>query len=305
MMAAIALVGCGAMSNTVVPSIRVEAASVQNADDAVKQLITDQDKAEQNALDYVGFGYTVISSDMICGAENSHSFQVGVAPISNKKEVLYLYVDKFQCMTMDELKNGSFSEEAQFFADKRVAEAAVLKKVGKGFQIISSESIASNSGKNTFKIGVAKNVKSQAIYFYAGKDFCMTEKGWTAPAASNKNSQNPIMNFIGKYGNGRATMTVSAKGSDKAVINVTWSSSAFEHSEWTMSGDVSAIGDCVTVDYEDCFKETFGYDTNGALVKDIIEYTGGEGKLTFHNDSVTWDDGMENIADGAVFTYCK
>ena len=62
---------------------------------------------------------------------------------------------------------------------------------------------------------------------------------------------------------------------------------------------------CVIVDYDDCTKETFGYDVNGDLMKDIVEYTDGEGTLTFHYDNVIWDDAMENIADGAVFTYCK
>ena len=302
MMAAIALVGCGAMTNAVVPSVRVEAASVQSADDAVKQLIAEQDKAEQNALDYVGFGYTVVSSDMICGEESNHSFKVGVAPITNKKDVLYLYVDKFQCVTMDEQKNGSMSAEAKFFADKRVAESKVLAAAGKGYEIVSFQVLPGKEDVTKFKFGVVKSGKSQVTYYYADKNSCIVDG---ADIVAAKPVQNPIMNFIGNYSNGRAMMTVSAKGSDKATINVTWGSSAAEHSEWTMSGKVSAIGDCVIVDYEDCFKESFTYDADGAIVKDVIDYTNGTGTLTFSANNVIWNADEDAAVDGTVFNWYK
>ena len=307
MMAAIAMVGCGTMmSNAVASSVRVRvcAASAQSADDAVKQLIADQNKAEQNALDYAGAGFTVVSSEMISGAENDHTFKVGVAPTANKKDVLYLFVGNFQCYAMSEYGGMTPDQADMFFAEKRVAESKVLAAAGKGYEIIGFQIMPGKGDVTKFKFAVVKSGTSQVTYYYADKNSCIAD-GTSVSAVSSKNTQNPIMNFIGKYGNGRATMTVSAKGSDKATINVTWGSSAFEHSEWTMTGKVSAIGDCVIVDYDDCTKETFGYDANGDLMKDIVEYTDGEGTLTFHYDNVIWDDAMENIADGAVFTYCK
>lgn len=304
MMAAIALVGCGAMTNAVVPSIRVEAASAQSAEDAVKQLINDQNKAEQHALDYAGAGFTIVSSEMISGKENAHSFEIGVAPTENKKDILYLYAGDFNCHAMSSYSGMTPDQVDMFFSEKRVAESKVLAAAGKGYEITSFQVLPGNGDATQFKFGVVKTGKSQVTYYYANKNSCIAD-GTSAVAASSKNSQNPIMNFIGKYGNGRATMTVSANGSDKATINVTWSSSAFEHSEWAMTGKVTAIGDCVIVDYDNCTKETFGYDADGDLMKDIIEYTNGDGTLTFHYSDVIWEDNMENVAEDAVFTYCK
>lgn len=302
MMAAIALVGCGAMTNAVTPSLPVAAASVQSADDAVKQLIADQNKAEQNALSYAGAGFSVVSSEMLSGRENAHSFEIGVAPTANKKDVLYLYVDRFQCYAMSGFSSMTTDQTDQFFAEKRVAESKVLASAGKGYEIASFQVLPGKGDMAKFKFGVRKSGKSQVTYFYADKNSCTADSA--SAAVSSRDTQNPIMNFIGKYSNGRAMMTVSAKGTDKAVINVTWSSSAAVHSEWTMTGEVSEIGDCLIVDYDDCVKESFEYDADGDLVMDIVEYTDGEGALTFHFDSVIWDDGMEGVADGAVFSYC-
>ena len=116
-------------------------------------------------------------------------------------------------------------------------------------------------------------------------------------------TQNAIMNFIGSYSNGRAVMTVSANGSDRANIRISWSGSAFETAVWKMSGTVRAIGDCVIVDYTDCFKETFTYTTDGAPLVDAIEYTNGSGSVTFHFSDAIWDDFQENAAEGTVFSY--
>ena len=49
-------------------------------------------------------------------------------------------------------------------------------------------------------------------------------------------------------------------------------------------------------------KETIGYAVDGTLMKDFIEYTNGDGSMTFHYNDVIWSDYEENIADRAVFT---
>ena len=298
LMAAAIVAGFGGMTNGTAPMLRAEAASVQNADSAVNQLIAEQNQAEQNALDYVGAGYTIVSTELTSGKADSREFKIGVAPKSNRSKVLYLNVNHFYCIIANS-KNET--ENAQYFADKRTAEANVISKLGKSFQIVSSEPVASGS-TNTFKIGVTKTGTSKVTYYYAGNGFCKTEKEWTASASSD-GSQNPIMNFIGKYSNGRAMMTVFAKGNDKAAISITWSSSAAAHSEWTMTGKVRTIGDCIIVDYSDCVKESICYNTNGTVAEDIIEYTNGSGSLTFHGNDVIWTDGVENITDGTVFSW--
>ena len=49
-------------------------------------------------------------------------------------------------------------------------------------------------------------------------------------------------------------------------------------------------------------KETIGYAVDGTLMKDFIEYTNGDGSMTFHYNDVIWSDYEGNIADRAVFT---
>ena len=250
MMAAIAMVGCGTMmSNAVAPSMRVCAASAQSADDAVKQLIADQNKAEQNALDYAGAGFTVVSSEMISGAENDHTFKVGVAPTANKKDVLYLFVGDFQCYAMSEYGGMTPDQADMFFAEKRVAESKVLTAAGKGYEIIGFQIMPGKGDVTKFKFAVVKSGTSQVTYYYADKNSCIADG--TVKKPKQKAS---VEGTVGKI----ATAIIAR----------------LRNNEYTS-------------------------------MKDIVEYTDGEGTLTFHYDNVIWDDAMENIADGAVFTYCK
>ena len=196
----------------------------------------------------------------------------------------------------------------QLISDQNAAEQKALSSAGAGSVIVSTEYLP---GKETsFKIGVLPNGGSQVIYYYVGKDYCMVEGADLAPApvsttAAAQPSQNPIMNFIGNYGNGRATMYVSEVGKDSASIRVSWSGSAADSSTWTMSGTVTTLGDRVIVDYCDCVKETVSYDADGNMLVDVIEYANGSGSLTFEGSRVIWADYEENIADGSVFEYYR
>ena len=111
------------------------------------------------------------------------------------------------------------------------------------------------------------------------------------------------MNFIGNYSNGRAMVNVSCKGTDAVSVRITWGSSAFYSSTWTMSGSAKMVGDCLIVNYTNCTKETVAYNTDGTLNVDAVEYTNGSGALTFHGSSLLWDDYQEDAADGQVFSY--
>ena len=126
-----------------------------------------------------------------------------------------------------------------------------------------------------------------------------------APAPAPAPAQNAIMNYVGTYSNGRAIMTVSSKGSDAATVKITWAGSVYDAATWTMSGPVSAIGDCVIVEYTDCTKEHVAYNADGSILTDAIEYVYGSGKLTFHFDSVMWNDYQEGAAAGDVFSLVK
>lgn len=116
--------------------------------------------------------------------------------------------------------------------------------------------------------------------------------------------QNSVMNFVGKYGAGRATILVEAEGDENAKITVTWSSSAWEHAEWVMSGKFDP--ETLTVEYDNAKKSVVTYESEDEVSVTEV-YKDGAGKFVFSEDgealSLTWDDQVEHIADGTVFAY--
>ena len=125
-------------------------------------------------------------------------------------------------------------------------------------------------------------------------------------ALSPDGGQNPALNYTGDYVWARARANVSAEGDDRAVINISWSSSAFEHAEWTMSGVLDS--ETLALSYSDCVKKIITYDMDSDPLVDepaeTIEYTDGTGTIFFNADNTfTWADDQENIAQDAVFEY--
>lgn len=110
----------------------------------------------------------------------------------------------------------------------------------------------------------------------------------------------PVQRYSGKYGNGRCTIEVIGVANNTVEIHVYWSSSAFEHSEWTMTGNFDEAGK--TVKYSDCVKQTITFTEDGSESTTVTEYKNGTGSFTFNGNSVTWNDNMEHIADGVTYT---
>ena len=263
------------------------------ADAAVQSVIAAQQKAEQDALAYVGAGYSVVSMDMIPSTSMEPEFKVGVAPVSDRNAVLYLCAGDSYCITEEEWNGCSYTKTAQFFADKRMAENTVRSTVGAA--VLTSEALPTNDNTNCFKITTAAGT------YYVGKNFCMTEAEWLAPAAPV--STGMIAGFTGRYTNGRAQMEIAAKDNGTASVIVSWAGSAFDTTVWTMSGTVSTVGDNLVITYSDCTKETTSYTADGTLNQDLIEYMNGTGTICIDtNDStVVWADAQENAADGEIF----
>ena len=124
-----------------------------------------------------------------------------------------------------------------------------------------------------------------------------------AEAQTCDDGQNPVMNFIGNFTNGRAMMSVSAKGKDQVVVTVSWGSSAFETTKWIMSGTVTQVGDTLVMNYQDCDCESFFFNEDGTMSQSVAEYTNGCGSITFSGNQAVWDDFEQGIADGQVFSY--
>lgn len=119
---------------------------------------------------------------------------------------------------------------------------------------------------------------------------------------TSEEGQNPVMNFVGDYASDRCTITVEAGEGNVANITVEWASSAAERSEWTMSGEFDE--ETTSVYYQDCTKKNLVFAEDGSVSSEETVYEGGHGTFTFNADeqTLTWTDDIENIADGAVFT---
>lgn len=123
----------------------------------------------------------------------------------------------------------------------------------------------------------------------------------TEPSADEEDGQNPVMNFIGDYYSGRASLLVEADGMENAKFTVRWSSSAWETAIWEMSGRLDP--DTLTAAYEDGRKTVSVYKDDGTVETETVEYENGKGAFTFNGEdyTLTWQDDEEHIADGMVF----
>lgn len=118
--------------------------------------------------------------------------------------------------------------------------------------------------------------------------------------ATADDGQNPIMNFVGTYASGRASILVEADGADGAKLTVTWGSSASEHSEWVMSGKFDP--DTLTIEYSDCVRKDIEFAEDGSVKSETVVYENGFGNAHFDDDgNLRWKDDEEHMADDMVF----
>ena len=132
----------------------------------------------------------------------------------------------------------------------------------------------------------------------AGSEPAGSEPAGSEPAAS-EDGQNPVMNFVGNYACDRASILVEADGADGAKLSVTWGSSAWEHSEWTMSGKFDP--DTLTIEYSDCVRKDVAFAEDGSVASETVVYENGMGTVHFENDNLYWKDDEEHMADDMVF----
>lgn len=133
----------------------------------------------------------------------------------------------------------------------------------------------------------------------------------TEEQTADGDGQNPAMNFVGNYGAGRANIFIECDGMDGMKATVTWGSSAWEHSEWVMSGSFDS--DKLIFEYDNCTKTDIKYageseDGEEPEIESSEEiYTGGKGRMIFTDDPLTilWMDDEEHMADDLTFEYVE
>lgn len=124
--------------------------------------------------------------------------------------------------------------------------------------------------------------------------------------AEPDDGQNPVMNFVGTYVCGRAAIAIGATDQENgASATVTWSSSAAENSEWTMSGTFDP--EKLQFEYHDCVRTDYVYGEDGEVSSQEEVYTGGHGFMFFTDDplSLTWQDDAEDAGKDMVFEYAS
>ena len=120
-------------------------------------------------------------------------------------------------------------------------------------------------------------------------------------SASSDDGQNPVMNFVGWYSSARPIVFVECEGDDGARFTVTWSGSAWESSEWTMSGVFDE--ETLSVSYANARRTDRAFGEDGEIVSEKLVYENGSGSFRFsEGDTLRWEDETEHMADDIVFT---
>jgi len=224
-----------------------------------------------------------------------------IASRAGSSDRLTFYSGYQFCYSNDLNTGNNVSEDVGI--DEATAIGNVRQQVGSGAEILSCTKGYSPDGIRCWVIAVApitNGTGPDTVIYYSGYQFCYPDD--TAAAGSG---QNPMMNFIGNYTNGRATMLVSCLGKDKASFRITWSGSATDSAVWTMTGDVVNTGESLEVSYDNCTKQTFSYSSSGELLSNDTGYTDGSGKMVFlfSDNRAYWYDDEEDAGADTSFWY--
>ena len=198
-------------------------------------------------------------------------------------------------------KDGSSEGSDKIGIDKETAIANVKELCGADSTIVScTKGHSPVEGFDCWVVTVTPANSSETVTYYSGYQFC-----YKAVDDQQSDGQNPMMNFIGNYTNGRAMMYVSCVGMDQASVKITWSGSVADSAVWTMSGDVSSTDDAVTLTYSNCTKEVLTYAEDGTVLSDTFQYQNGSGSIEFKasDNNAYWNDAQENASGGVSFWY--
>ena len=197
---------------------------------------------------------------------------------------------------------ASAETEGNSLAEETAAETETVSAESE------SETAPSETEANTEEATTAQ-VATTAQAATTGQTTATTEQTPTDVQAADENSdahsdfQNPIMNFIGYYQSGRATMFVESSKDNTAKIKISWGNSADSATVWTMSGECVTDDDSVTVFYHDSVCKNMEYNSDGTVKSETTGYTDGSGSITFRGNTAKWNDDIENVGDTMVFDY--
>lgn len=134
---------------------------------------------------------------------------------------------------------------------------------------------------------------------------CIACGGTKKEGSEEKKEESPAYtasDFEGMYVCGRASAEITAEGDDQMSVFVSWSSSAAEVSEWTMSGTFDSKEQ--RFEYHDCIKTDFVYQESGDIESEEPVYENGHGFMFFKDadpKTMTWQEDQEDAAKDMVF----
>ncbi len=261
----------------------------------------DRDTAINNVKYQLGYDAEIISCTKGYSAGEGFNCWIIVAKPANSTKT-YTYYSGYQfCYSyerMDEMSDTNAIADSNSFFSESDAIRIVREQVGSGANIISCTKGTDPNGTNCWVVVVEPVTNGngpERVTYYTDYGFCYKAA----------DGQNPMMNFIGNYTNGRAMMNVSCIGKDQASIRITWSGSAADSAVWTMSGTVQITDEGVSVSYNNCTKEAFKYAADGTIISDTVEYQCGSGSISFlsADNNAYWYDAQENASGGVAFWY--
>ena len=266
----------------------------------------DRDTAINNVKYQLGYDAEIISCTKGYSAGEGFNCWIIVAKPANSTKT-YTYYSGYQfCYSyerMDEMSDTNAIADSNGFFSESDAIRIVREQVGSGANIISCTKGTDPNGTNCWVVVVEPVTNGngpERVTYYTGYGFC-----YKAADSQQSDGQNPMMNFIGNYTNGRAMMNVSCIGRDQAAVTITWGGSALNSATWTMSGPVQVSNEGISFSYSNCTKEVVSYAEDGTLISDTVEYQGGSGSIDFltSDNNAYWYDSQENASNGESFWY--
>ena len=140
---------------------------------------------------------------------------------------------------------------------------------------------------------------------------CGTKDDTPAPEQEpvQQERQQAAIDYTGGYADRvsqRATMSIVTDGDATLGFGISWSNSAFETNEWTMSGKISEDG--TRVDYTDGKMVTTSYGEPGEQpgeeatpIDVLVVYENGTGHFDIADGVFTWVSDNDDFAENPVF----
>lgn len=142
----------------------------------------------------------------------------------------------------------------------------------------------------------AKDMTDADTFALIAEELC----AMTQPGMSDAEYEARYAELAGQYYDAysqRATMSVEADGANGVKLLVSWSSSASETTEWTMTARITEDG---LLTYKDCVCSNIVTAEDGTQTVAIVS-TDGEGWFTFDGDKLCWTGTTDESCVDCVF----